>query len=98
MQVGEDSSVAGPDQLVAQVAATAMSVRRTVTVQVNGMGFVHRVRLSAEARNWDAVTLNNRCRAVAAVAHDRYLANLPYSDGSYPTLEAVAADERALNF
>ena len=86
------------DELMSQVAATAMSSRRSVVVRVNAMGFVRYVALSNEARQWDSVTLNKRCRAVAAVAHDRWLANHGVSDGTLPPLEAVAAAERALNF
>ena len=86
------------DELMSQVAATAMSSRRSEVVRVNAMGFVRYVALSNEARQWDSVTLNKRCRAVAAVAHDRWLANHGVSDGTLPTLEAVAAAERALNF
>ena len=85
------------DDLAARVTATAISAKRTVFVQVNALGFVCGVVLKPEARNWDAVTLNNRVRKVAAVAHDRYLANLGI-EGTYPTLDAVAADERALAF
>ncbi|MCF6389977.1 hypothetical protein [Mycobacterium sp. SMC-4] len=85
------------DDLAARVAATAISAKRTVFVQVNALGFVCGVVLKPEARNWDAVTLNNRVRKVAAVAHDRYLANLGI-EGTYPTLDAVAAAERALAF
>ncbi|ULE31044.1 hypothetical protein [Mycobacterium sp. IDR2000157661] len=83
--------------LAERVVATAISVKRTVFVQVNALGFVCGVVLKPEARKWDSVTLNNRVRKVAAVAHDRYLANLGI-DGTYPTLDAVAADERALTF
>lgn len=86
------------DESMSRVAATAVSVRRTVTVSVNALGFVRYVRLSNEARQWDSVTLNKRCRAVAAVAHDRWLANYGAADGALPTLEAVAAAERALTF
>ncbi|MBU8841256.1 hypothetical protein [Mycolicibacterium sp.] len=85
------------EDLAEKIAATAISVRRTAFVQVNALGWVCGVQLGAEVRNWDAVTINNRVRRVAAVAHDRYLANLGIG-GMYPTLDAVAADERALTF
>ena len=88
-----------PEELADTVSAAAMSVKRTVVAKVNGLGFVSEVRFGPEVRNWDAVTLNNRARAVAAVAHDRHLANTKLiGDGTVPTLEAVAADERALKF
>ena len=93
----EQGAAEAASDLAEQVVATAISVKRTVFVQVNALGFVCGVVLKPEARNWDSVTLNNRVRKVAAVAHDRYLANLGI-DGTYPTLDAVAADESALNF
>ena len=93
----EQGAAEAASDLAEQVVATAISVKRTVFVQVNALGFVCGVVLKPEARNWDSVTLNNRVRKAAAVAHDRYLANLGI-DGTYPTLDAVAADERALNF
>ena len=93
----EQGAAEAASDLAEQVVATAISVKRTVFVQVNALGFVCGVVLKPEARNWDSVTLNNRVRKVAAVAHDRYLATLGI-DGTYPTLDAVAADERALNF
>lgn len=93
----EQGAAEAASDLAEQVVATAISVKRTVFVQVNALGFVCGVVLKPDARKWDSVTLNNRVRKVAAVAHDRYLANLAI-DGTYPTLDAVAADERALNF
>ncbi|MCH9737033.1 MAG: hypothetical protein K0U78_21190 [Actinomycetia bacterium] len=88
-----------PDELADVVSASAMSAKRTVVAEVNGLGFVSEVRFGPDIRNWDAVTLNKRARAVAAVAHDRHLANKGLlGDGADPTLEAVAAAERALNF
>ena len=95
--VTEQEAAETASDLGVQVVATAISAKRTVFVQVNGLGFVCGVVLKPDARNWDSVTLNNRVRKVAAVAHDRYLANLGI-DGTCPTLDAVAADERALNF
>ena len=94
----EQGAAEAASDLAEQVVATAISVKRTVFAQVNALGFVCGVVLKPEARNWDSVTLNKRCRAVAAVAHDRWLANHGVSDGTLPTLEAVAAAERALNF
>lgn len=88
-------------ELADTVAATAISGKRTVVAEVNGLGVVSEVRFGPEVRNWDAVTLNNRARAVAAVAHDRWRANAGFlNDGidPAPPLEAIAADERALNF
>lgn len=88
-----------PQELADTVSATAISVRRTVVAEVNGLGYVSEVRFGPDVRNWDAVTLNNRARAVAAVAHDRHLANRGFlGDGTDPALEVIAADERALNF
>ena len=42
------------DELMSQVAATAMSSRRSVVVRANAMGFVRYVTLSNEARQWDS--------------------------------------------
>ena len=81
------------------VAATAVSCKRTVLAAVNTDGYVVSVRLLDDsARGWDAVTLEQRVKAVAAVAHDRYLASLGATDGRYPTLDAVAAAELGLDF
>lgn len=95
--VTEQGAVETAEDLADKIVAAAISVKRTAFVQVNALGWVCGVQLRPEARNWDAVTINNRVRKVAAVAHDRYLANLGI-DGMYPTLDAVAADERALDF
>lgn len=78
------------------VAATAVSRRRTVMVEVSSDGYVIGVRLLSEAvRQWDSQTLEDRIKSVASVAHDRYLAGL---DASYPTPESVAAAEFELDF
>jgi hypothetical protein len=80
-------------------AATAVSRRRTVMVEVSTDGYVVGVRLLRdEVRRWDAQTLEERVKLVAAVAHDRYLAGLEATDGSYPTAESVAAAEQELDF
>ena len=75
-----------------------MSSRRSVVVRVNAMGFVRYVTLSNEARQWDSGHAEQAVPGGSAVAHDRWLANHGVSDGTLPTLEAVAAAERALNF
>jgi hypothetical protein len=81
------------------VAATAMSAKRSVAVEVSEDGFVVGVRLLSPAvRRWDSWDLGERVVAVAAVAHDRYLANLPDREGIYPKLRGVGADERKLIF
>ena len=81
-----------------QVVATAVSARRTVLVEVNGLGFVSAVRLlSPVVRTWDSTTIDERVRAVAGVAHDRYRANLNRNAGDDELL-AIAARERQLNF
>lgn len=64
--------------LLAVVASAAVSARRTVMVNVNGFGFVCGLRLLSPAvRTWDSTTLNDRVKAVAAVAHDRFYASTP---------------------
>ena len=81
------------------VVATAVSRKRTVMAQVNAEGFVVGVRvLDDVVRHWDVATLDERVKAVASVAHDRYLAGLDVPDGSYPTMEAVADAEMELDF
>lgn len=81
------------------VAATAVSRRRTVMVEVSSDGYVIGVRLLSEAvRRWDSQTLEDRIKSVASVAHDRYLAGLDASAGGYPTPESVAAAELELDF
>lgn len=95
-------TVAGSDETDApavKIAATAVSVRRSVLVEVSDQGFVVGVRLLSDVvRQWDSWTLGERTVAVAVVAHNRYLANQPNTETSYPTLDAVAAAERKLNF
>lgn len=87
------------DATKVQVAATAVSRKRTVLVEVSSDGYVIGVRLLSEAaRSWDAQTLEERVKAVASVAHDRYLAGLENPDGRYPTMTAVAAAELTLDF
>ena len=82
-----------------KVAATAISAKRSVAVEVSEYGFVCAVRLlSAVVRRWDGWDFGERVVAVAGVAHDRYLANLPNSDGRFPSRDEVAAAERKLNF
>jgi hypothetical protein len=81
------------------VAATAISRKRTVLAQVNADGYVCGVQLLAPVvRKWDAETLEARIKAVAAVAHDRYLAGLPAESSACPTLEDVADSELSLDF
>ena len=92
---GKDGDT-GPSLLA--VVATAVSARRTVMVEVNRTGFVCGVRLlSPIVRTWDSATLNDRMKAVAAVAHDRYHANAR-TDPDADELLAIAARERTLNF
>jgi hypothetical protein len=81
------------------VAATAVSRQRTVMAAVHTDGYVVSVRLLDDsARGWDVATLDERIRAVAAVAHDRYLASQGATDGRYTTLDEVAAAELELDF
>jgi hypothetical protein len=87
------------DQPPDVVAATAVSRKRTVLAEVNNNGYVCGVRLLAAApRGWDADTPESRIKAVAAVAHDRYLAGLPATHAVYPTLDDVADAESGLDF
>lgn len=82
-----------------EIAATAVSRRRTVMVEVSWTGYVVGVRLlSDEVRHWDSRTFEDRVKSVASVAHDRYLAGLDAPDGRYPTAESVAAAELELDF
>lgn len=82
-----------------RVEATAVSGKRSVLVEVNALGFVCGVRLlSPVVRDWDVDTLGDRVRAVASVAHDRFLANRPSRDSRRRPLDEVAAAERRLNF
>lgn len=83
-----------------RVAASAVSAKRTMGAEVSEDGFVVALRfLKDVVRQWDAYTLGQRAVLVADVAHDRYLSNLPQTyGGQYPSAEAVAATERALNF
>lgn len=86
------------DPALLAVVATAVSARRTLMVEVNGAGFACAVRLlSPVVRTWDSETLNDRAKAVAAVAHDRYYANVR-TDPDDGELLAIAARERKLNF
>ena len=81
------------------VVARAVSRKRTVMAEVNGEGYVVGLRLLDDAvRDWDVATLEDRVKAVASVAHDRYLAALDATDGTYPTMEAVADAEMELDF
>ena len=81
------------------LAATAVSLRRTVMAAVNTLGFVVGVRLLDDAvRMWDSATLEQRVTAVSSVAHDRYLAGLGAVDGRYPSMDAVARAEADLDF
>lgn len=81
------------------VAATAVSRRRSVMAAVNTNGYVVSVRLLDDSpRGWDAATLDQRIRAVAAVAHDRYLAGQGATDGRNPKLDDVTAAELELDF
>ena len=98
---GDAVPVAGADEDSAEavVAATAVSRKRTVLAAVSDQGFVVGVRLLDDAvRAWDTVTLEERVKAVASVAHDRYLAGLGATDGRYPTMQAVADAELELDF
>jgi hypothetical protein len=89
----------GVDMTQIAVAATAVSRQRTVLVEVSSDGYVVGVRLlSEQVRQWDSQTLEDRVKSVASVAHDRYLAGLGVTDGSYPTTESVAAAELELDF
>lgn len=82
-----------------KIAATAMSVKRSLLVEVSDDGFVVSLRLLSDAvRQWNSWTLCDRATAVAEVAHDRYLGNQPNPEGCYPTLDVVADAERRLNF
>jgi hypothetical protein len=82
-----------------KVVASAVSVKRSLAVQVSEDGFVSGVRLlSAVVRRWDTWDFGERTVAVAAVAHDRYLSNLPNREGRFPSRDEVAAAERRLNF
>jgi hypothetical protein len=92
---GDDAA----DQPPAVIAATAVSRKQTVLAEVNRDGYVCGVRLlAASTRTWDADTLETRIKAVAAVAHDRYLAGLPATHAVYPTLDDVADAESGLDF
>lgn len=93
------TSANGVDISQTAVAATAVSRRRTVMVEVSTDGYVIGVRLLSEAvRQWDSQMLEDRVKSVAAVAHDRYLAGLDTNGGAYPTTESVAAAELELDF
>jgi hypothetical protein len=98
----EDVMVAGAhgvDTTEVAVIATAVSRQRTVMVEVSSSGYVTGVRLlSAEVRRWDSQMIEDRVKAVASVAHDRYLSGLGATDGRYPSPESVAAAELELDF
>jgi hypothetical protein len=98
----EDAAVAGAhvmDTTEIAVIATAVSRQRTVMVEVSSSGYVTGVRLlSAEVRQWDSQMIEDRVKAVASVAHDRYLSGLGATDGRYPSPESVAAAELELYF
>jgi len=82
-----------------RTAATAVSVKRSVMAEVSDTGFVSGIRLLSDApRRWDTWDFGERVVAVAGVAHDRYVANLPNREGREPTPRSVAAAERKLNF
>ena len=86
------------DPALLAVVASAVSARRTLMVQVNGFGFVCGLRLlSPVVRTWDSATLNDRVKAVAAVAHDRFYANTR-PDPDAGELVAIAARDRARSF
>jgi hypothetical protein len=92
---GEDVTIAHDVETV----ATAVSARRAVMAEVSGDGFVTGIRLLTDTvKGWDTRDFEDRLVAVAAVAHDRYLAGLPNRDGRFPTLDEVAAAERKLQF
>lgn len=95
-------TVAGSDETdvpATRVVATAVSAKRSLMAEVDENGFVVGVRVLSDAvRQWDSWTLGENAVAVAAVARDRYLANQPSRDGTYPSHESVAASERKLNF
>ena len=99
---GDAVPVAGAgdtDTAETAIVASAVSRKRTVMAEVNAEGYVVGVRLLDDVvREWDVATLEDRVKAVASVAHDRYLAGLGATDGSYPTMEAVADAEMELDF
>lgn len=96
VDVAEDSA---DDVSEVRVVASAVSVKRTIAVEVGATGCVVGVRfLNDIYRRWDAYTLGERVVAVADVAHDRYLSNQPNRDGHYPDRAEVSAAERKLNF
>ncbi len=77
----------------------AVSKNRTVGAQVDDAGFVVGVQFFKDAvRSWPAALLGERVVAVAAVAHDRYLANSPDPDLPRPSPYEVAQAEQRLNF
>ncbi|MEX3743399.1 MULTISPECIES: hypothetical protein [Mycolicibacterium] len=95
-------TVAGSDETdvpATKVVATAVSAKRTLMAEVDQNGFVVGIRVLSDAvRQWDSWTLGENAVAVAAVARDRYLANQPHNEATYPTHQSVAADERRLKF
>jgi hypothetical protein len=103
VSVVDESGEAGfAARVAAQVAASAVSAKRTLLVEVNGFGYVSGVHLlSPVVRTWDSGSLNDRACQVAGVAHDRYTANMQHRMGgpaADDVLQAVADQERRLNF
>ncbi len=91
--------MSGGDESAVRIAAMAVSRDRTLGAQVDDAGFVVGVRFFKEAvRRWPSATLGDRVVAVAAVAHDRYLANSPDPDLPRPSTFAVDAAEQRLDF
>ncbi|MBS9536139.1 hypothetical protein KIH27_21375 [Mycobacterium sp. M1] len=84
------------------VAASAVSARRSVLVNVARQGYVSGVRLLNPAvGSWDSATLNEYLCRVAGVAHDRYVAmRRAETDraGGEAELMSVAEQERRLDF
>jgi hypothetical protein len=91
--------VSGGEDGAVQIAARAVSRNRTLSAAVDDAGFVVGVQLLKDVvRRWPAATLGDRVVAVAAVAHDRYLANNPDPDLPRPSAFAVAEAEQRLDF
>jgi hypothetical protein len=66
------------------VGETAVSPQRTVVTEGSSEGHVI-------GGQWDSQLLQDRVKAVASVAHDRYLSGLSATDGRHSTPESVAA-------
>lgn len=91
--------MSGSDDGAAQIAARAVSRNRTLSAAVDTEGFVVGVQFLKDAvRRWPSATLGDRVVAVAAVAHDRYLANNPDPDLARPSAFDVAEAEQRLDF